>query len=128
VGPPILELDQDSALDLWRDALIAGVRSNGPDLSIRQMAIMLTVYTAPPPHTVRGLAAALLISKSAVTRALDRLATLGFIRRARDETDKRSIHVQRTVRGAVFLSEFADQIAGAARALRPEPGLPGPAG
>ena len=70
---------------------------------------------------MRGLAAGLEISKPAVTRALDRLGTLGYTSRAREETDKRSIHVQRTVRGAVFLSEFADQIASAARKRdRPE--------
>lgn len=90
------------------------------------MAILLTVYTTTPPHTVRGLAAGLEISKPAVTRALDRLGTLGYTRRAPEETDKRSIHVQRTVRGAVFLSEFADIIAAAAREIvpEPEPGTP----
>lgn len=119
--PPILELEQGIALDLWRDALVAGVRGDGPDLSARQMAILLTVYTMAPPHTVRGLAAGLKISKPAVTRALDRLGTLGYVRRAPEETDKRSIHVQRTVRGAVFLSEFADLIAAAARAIGPAP-------
>ena len=35
---------------------------------------MFTVYLDPPPHTVRGLAAALGVSKPAITRALDTLA------------------------------------------------------
>lgn len=114
---PILELTQDSALELWRETLLSGVREAGPDLSARQMAILLSVYTTPPPHTVRSLSKHLNISKPAVTRALDRLGGLGYVRRMRDEADKRSVNVQRTVRGAVFLSEFADHIESAARAI-----------
>ena len=71
-------LNQDDALALWRDALGASVRGDGPDLSARQMAILLTVYTMPPPHTVRGLSETLNISKPAISRALDRLGQLGF--------------------------------------------------
>lgn len=115
----IVILRQDEALELWREALSASVRDDGPDLSARQMAIVLTVYTSPPPHTVAALAEALRIAKPAVTRALDRLSILGFIRRTRDEADRRIVHVQRTVKGAVFLSEFADQIAEAAEAVEP---------
>ena len=108
-------LDRDRALELWRETLLAGVRRRGPDLSARQMALLLVVYTTEPPHTVRGLAASLGIAKPAVTRALDRLCALGYLRRAPDAADKRSITVQRTVRGAVFLSDFADQVIAAAR-------------
>jgi len=110
-------LNQDDALALWRDALGASVRGDGPDLSARQMAILLTVYTMPPPHTVRGLSETLNISKPAISRALDRLGQLGFARRRRDDYDRRSIEVQRTVKGAVFLSEFADQVSEAGREL-----------
>ena len=111
-----MELRQDQSLQIWRDALSESVRRDAPDLSARQLAILLAVYTAPPPHTVRGFARDLRISKPAVTRALDKLSGLGLVRRAPDESDKRSILVQRTVKGAVFLSEFADLIATAARA------------
>ena len=110
---------QDEALELWRETLSASVRDDGPDLSARQMAIVLTVYTSPPPHSVRALAEILGIAKPAVTRALDRLSILGFIRRARDDADRRIVHAQRTVKGAVFLSEFADQIAEAADGIGP---------
>ena len=58
-------------LDQWRGAICESLRRDGPDLSARQMAIMLTIYLTAPPHTVRGLAAELSISKPAVTRALD---------------------------------------------------------
>ncbi len=71
---------------------------------------MLTVYLDPPPHTVRGLAATLGISKPAVVRAIDTLSRLDFTRRRRDEEDRRSVFVHRTVKGAVFLSELAEAI------------------
>ena len=119
----VVNLRQDEALELWREALSASVRDDGPDLSARQMAIVLTVYTSPPPHTVAALAEALRIAKPAVSRALDRLSILGFIRRARDEADRRIVHVQRTVKGAVFLSEFADRIAEAADGIGPRFGV-----
>jgi len=118
-----VNLLQDEALELWRETLSASVRDDGPDLSARQMAIVLTVYTSPPPHSVRALAEILGIAKPAVTRALDRLSILGFIRRTRDDADRRIVHVQRTVKGAVFLSEFADQIAEAADGIGPRIGI-----
>ncbi len=110
-------MDSREALDLWRRALTDAVRQEGPDLSARQMAILLTVYLSDPPHTVRGLAAHLNISKPAVTRALDRLGRLGLARRKIDQTDRRNVLVQRTVKGSVFLSEFADLVCGAEQAL-----------
>ena len=107
------------ALGLWRTALVASVRQDGPDLSARQLAILLQVYLTDPPHTVRGLASLLNISKPAVTRALDRLSVLGFVKRKRDEEDKRNVLVQRTVKGSVHLSDFAELVI-AAGAVTPE--------
>ena len=65
--------DSRSALGLWRGALVEIIRRKGPDLSTRQMAILLTVYLTEGPHSVRGLANGLSISKPATSRALDRL-------------------------------------------------------
>lgn len=98
------------ALALWRSALVASVRSDAPDLSARQMALMLTVYLSDKQHTVRGLAAELNISKPAISRALDRLGELGFIRRKRDDEDRRNVIVQRTMKGSVYLTDFAQWI------------------
>jgi DNA-binding MarR family transcriptional regulator len=113
-----VDLTPNEALDLWRHVLVDSVRQAGPDLSARQLALVLTVYTSSAPHTVRGLASMLKISKPAVTRALDRLGKLGIVRRKVDETDRRSILVQRTVKGSVFLRDFADLVAKTERALR----------
>ncbi|MGE5540433.1 MAG: MarR family transcriptional regulator [Gemmatimonas sp.] len=109
-----LRLTFDQALDIWRGAALDAVRSGRPDLTMRQMAVVLTVYLKPPPHTVRGLAAELNVSKPAVVRALDRLEELAFVRRRDDPDDKRNVLIERTVRGAVYLREAGDIIAAAA--------------
>ncbi len=103
-----MDLEPTQALRLWRNVMVAALRREAPDLSTRQLALLLQIYLAAPPHTVRGLAAELAISKPAVTRALDRLAALKLIRRKQDEDDRRSVLVQRTVPGSVFLRDFAD--------------------
>lgn len=107
-------LSDMQALDLWRRAVSAGVRRDAPDLSARQMAILLTVYLTPPPHTVRGLAAELNVSKPAITRALDRLGQFEMIRRRIDERDRRNVLVQRTVKGSVFLREWGETVSSVA--------------
>lgn len=105
------------ALDLWRGAIVESVRRDAPDLSARQMALLLTVYLTPPPHTVRGLAETLNVSKPAITRAVDRLSEYGLVKRKIDDTDRRSVLIQRTVKGSVFLREFGDVIVHAADAV-----------
>jgi len=105
-------------LSSWKNTLVDYVRSGEPDLTNRQMALLMLVYLDPGPHTVRGLARALNVSKPVVTRALNRLGTLGYLRRQRDDTDKRNIFVARTAEGADFLAEFGHFLAGDAL---PEP-------
>lgn len=97
-------------LDIWRRTMVDNVRRDAPDLSARQMAVLLTVYMTKPPHTVRGLADILNVSKPAITRALDRLGEFSLARRKTDAKDRRSILVQRTVKGSVYLAEFAEII------------------
>lgn len=101
------------ALDIWRRAIVPSVRRDAPDLSARQMALLLTVYLTPPPHTIRGLAEHLNVTKPVVTRAVDRLSDLGMVRRKTDDEDRRSVLLQRTVKGSVFLREYAELIVAA---------------
>lgn len=108
-----MEMSQNTALEVlgfWRSVTLETVRRDAPDLTSRQMALLLTVYLTEAPHTVRGLADQLKASKPAITRALDTLSQMGFVKRKRDETDKRNVLVQRTVGGSVYLREFADII------------------
>lgn len=93
-------------LSTWMHTLVDYVRSGEPDLTNRQMALLMLVYLEPGPHTVRGLARALNVSKPVITRALNRLGALGYLRRQRDDSDKRNIFVTRTPEGADFLDDF----------------------
>jgi DNA-binding MarR family transcriptional regulator len=96
----------DDSLSAWMRALIAYVRSGQPDLTNRQMALLMLVYLTPGPHTVRGLAKVLGVSKPVVTRALNTLGALGYLRRERDQDDRRNVFVVRTSTGADFLEGF----------------------
>lgn len=108
-----MAMNERKALDLWRRAVTSYVRTSDIDLSARQQAIFLTIALEAGPHTVRGLAADLNLAKPAVTRALDTLEKLGFVRRRRDENDLRSVFIERTVDGVVWLREFAGLIVAA---------------
>lgn len=94
----------------WMQTLISYVQSGQPDLTNRQMALMLLVYLTPGPHTVRGLAHALGVSKPVITRALNTLGTLGYLRRVRDEADRRNVFVVKTNAGQDFLERFESNI------------------
>ncbi|HEX6375073.1 MAG TPA: MarR family transcriptional regulator [Allosphingosinicella sp.] len=90
--------------------LIGYVRSGQPDLTNRQMALLLLVYLTPGPHTVRGLAHILGVSKPVITRALNTLGSLGYLRRVRDEADRRNVFVAQTSMGQDFLERFERNI------------------
>lgn len=96
----------NQSLSNWMSTLINYVRSGQPDLTNRQMALMLLVYETNGPHTVRGLANILGVSKPVITRALNTLGALGYLRRVRDETDRRNVFVARTSSGQDFLEGF----------------------
>jgi DNA-binding MarR family transcriptional regulator len=46
------------------------------------------------------------VSKPVVTRALNTLGALGYLRRERDQDDRRNVFVVRTSNGADFLEGF----------------------
>lgn len=94
----------------WRRALIRYVRSGQPDLTNRQMAMLLVIGLEGGLHTVRGLAARLQVSKPVVTRALNSLTALGLVLRRIDERDRRSVFVDLTPGGSEFISDFAEMI------------------
>lgn len=103
-------LDTQHALKLWQRVITRSLRELPYDLSQRQIGVLLTVYMAPGPHTIRSLAELLNVSKPAICRAVDTLCALDLIRRKKDEEDRRNVFLQRTVNGSVFLRDFADVI------------------
>lgn len=108
----------DQLVGILRDTIVALVRRDGPDLSARQLGVFLTCYLFEGPHTVRGLAADLNVSKPAITRALDRLGELDLARRKVDPMDRRSVLVQRTLKGTAFLRDLRSIMGEAATTSR----------
>lgn len=105
-----MSLSEREALNLWREVCVAGVRSDAPDLTARQQAMLLTVCLSAGPHTVRGLAEQLNITKPAVTRGIDTLEKLRLVRRVRDMQDLRNVFIERTPEGTMAIRELADRI------------------
>ncbi|HXK53518.1 MAG TPA: MarR family transcriptional regulator [Hyphomicrobiales bacterium] len=112
-----IELQPGQAMQLMHDVNLMLVRDEAPDLNMRQLAILLTIYLERPPHTVRGLAQKLGVTKPVITRALDTMGALGLVARRRDDADRRNVLVQRTVAGALYLENLGDVIARCARAM-----------
>ena len=104
------ELSGHAGLKLWKQTLTNIVLNKGPDLTTRQLTMLLMIYLEPKEHTVRGLAATMDVSKPVITRCVDSLSILGLVKRVRDKEDRRSVFIQRTVKGAVFLTDFAEMI------------------
>jgi DNA-binding MarR family transcriptional regulator len=66
---------------------------------------------------VRGLAADLKVSKSVITRALDKLTELGLAQRKPDPKDRRSVLVGRTEAGRNLMTELTGAALGTARGI-----------
>ena len=115
------EIKSAQALRLLHDVAF-GLVSDGkpaasPDFTLRQLAILLTVYLEQPPHTVRGLARRLGVTKPVITRALDSMGKRQLVARRRDESDMRNVIIQRTVTGALYVETLGDMVAARARSL-----------
>ncbi|PHP69083.1 MarR family transcriptional regulator [Zhengella mangrovi] len=112
-----IHMRPSQALRLWQQAALDEAAAGRPDLSFRQAAILLTIYLDPPPHTVRGLAARLNVTKPVVTRALDTMGALNLVSRHRDPADRRNVLIRRTVEGSLYVESFGDRIVARAAEL-----------
>lgn len=112
-----IHMRPSQSLRLWQQVALAEVRARAPDLTMRQMTILLTIYLDPPPHTVRGLAERLGVTKPVITRALDTMGALKLVSRHRDENDRRNVLIRRTLEGALFVERFGDVIIARAEEL-----------
>jgi DNA-binding MarR family transcriptional regulator len=112
-----VDLRPSQALKLLHDFNYEIVRDDDRDLSARQLTILLTVYLEQPPHTVRGLAAKLNVTKPVITRALDTMGRMELLQRRRDPADRRNVVVQRTVKGALYVERLGDLLIARAKVL-----------
>lgn len=108
-------LTPGKALELWHAVSLQQVLDDAPDLSLRQLTILLTIYLESPPHTVRDLAARLHVTKPVITRALDSMGKHRLVNRRRDEKDRRNVLIQRTVEGALYLERLGDVVSAQSR-------------
>lgn len=117
-----IAMKPEQGLSLLHDLTLAIVREARPDgmadFTHRQLAILLTVYLERPPHTVRGLAQKLGVTKPVITRALDSMGKQALIARRRDENDKRNVIIQRTVKGALYVEKLGDMVVRKAHELK----------
>ncbi|MGA1802916.1 MarR family transcriptional regulator [Rhizobium sp. HT1-10] len=111
------ELTASQALGLWHGVTMEQVHLDKRDLTLRQMAILLQIYLVPPPHTVRGLAMTLGVTKPVITRALDTMGAMGLVDRVRDGNDRRNVIIKRTVTGALYLEKLGDLVIDQGRRL-----------
>ncbi|MEP2944140.1 MAG: MarR family transcriptional regulator [Hyphomicrobiales bacterium] len=103
-----VDLRASQALRLWHQVNLDLVLEGDIDLSYRQLTILLTIYLDLPPHTVRGLAQQLNVTKPVITRALDTMGKQGLVSRVRDESDRRNVIIERTVEGALYVEKLGD--------------------
>lgn len=108
----------DLAVNMLREVIVSLVRRDGPALSAHQLAVYLTCYLTDGHHTVRGLAAELNVSKSVITRSLDKLGEMELARRIPDPADRRSVLVERTTPGWKLLDELRAIVVAVAKAVR----------
>ena len=91
-------------------SILQTIRSDQKDLTERQKGVLLTIYLKKNLKTVRSLSIHLSISKAAVSRAIDTLESYGFVRRMPDNKDKRSIIINKTVQGSVYLDNWNESL------------------
>jgi DNA-binding MarR family transcriptional regulator len=108
-------LNPDVTAAMLREVIVGLIRRDGPALSAHQFGVFLTCYTIDREHTVRGLAADLKVSKSVITRALDKLAELDLAQRKPDPKDRRSVLVAKTEGGKRLVNELTSAALGTAR-------------
>lgn len=101
-----VEFAPDFAVRVMREIIVALVRRDGPALSAHQLGVFLTCYLQAGDHTVRSLAKELAVSKSVITRALDRLGELNLTIRRTDPLDARSVIVDQTQVGLAMLADL----------------------
>lgn len=86
----------------------------GPDLTLRQLALLeAIVAAAPQPATLRGLAAHFGFSKPVITRAMKTMEKHELVTRKTDPGDGRSIDILPTIQGKMMIIALNRILSGA---------------
>lgn len=89
-------------LELLR-AQMSSLVHDDAELNARQLLALLTVAAAGGPLTFGELRTLAALSGPTLTRAVDRLETLGLVERKPNADDRRSVFVSMTKRGRIFV-------------------------
>lgn len=99
----------DTALLALRAAFLSMVTEKGlDDLSLRQLAVLLTLRQAATGVTVRRLAGYLGVHKPAISQAMNRLVLQKLAKRKPDPADGRSVLLEITRRGVMLADRMAE--------------------
>jgi DNA-binding MarR family transcriptional regulator len=134
VAEPPAPLDDLPFADATRSLVKAGfLISNRPGapyhkyrLSLAEADVLATIARASEGQlSCSEVAEKTVITKSGITKILDRLETRGLVKRVRSRDDRRSISIQLSAKGVDFWRRFYPEVARSARqvlekAFRPE--------
>jgi DNA-binding MarR family transcriptional regulator len=99
---------KDRLVSALHGGILSMVRTEEPDLNLRQLGVLLVCAYVERPETVKSLTAKLQTGKPAITRALDRLAAAGLVRRLRNPSDGRSVLIEVTKTGHTLCRRLAN--------------------
>lgn len=91
----------------FSETILNLVRNGDDDITLRQMSVLLLVYSREEPYTPREVAANLGVAKPVISRAMDKMQELGVLRRMADPRDGRSVLLGRTTFGEEYMASLA---------------------
>ncbi|WP_159013483.1 MarR family winged helix-turn-helix transcriptional regulator [Acidisoma sp. S159] len=106
-GP--VEPDSDDLVSWLRERVLVMVRSQGRDLSLRQLGVLLTIGEPGGPHTIKGVAEATGVEAPGVARAADALEAYKLTRRLIGK-DRRAARLEVTPSGRALVGALGTQL------------------
>lgn len=98
----------------FSETILHLVRNGDDDITLRQMSVLLLVYSREELYTPREVAANLGVAKPVVSRVMDKMQDFGVLRRVADPRDGRSVLLGRTPFGEEYMASLARATNGAA--------------
>ncbi len=93
--------------------MIGMVKSEGRDLTMCGLSILLVTKTLPGQHNISAMAALLNVPKPTIGQAVDRLEELGLVTRTADPASRRSVLLSVTKAGTSYVAHVGRLAAGA---------------
>jgi DNA-binding MarR family transcriptional regulator len=98
--------NKNANVEWLRHVLLSSVRDKRPDLSMRQLAILLLTHSSEVPPGVKELTALLQIPKPSITRAIDRLQYVQLVTRRTSLKDRRQVTIHLVPGGVEYWQQI----------------------